>query len=230
VAAVAASLAGAAGLVVAVRASGSKRLARAVAWGLAAGCWGTEGFLLAWYALVHEVPWQWLLPLHLCDLALLLGPLALLTANRFLCELLYFWGIGGAVQALLQPLVTWGFPSVQCSCFFLAHAFIVASALYAPLVLRWRPTRWSVLRVWLATNAYALLVVAPVNWMLDTNYLFLHWKPRTPSLLDLMPPWPWYIPVLDLLALLVLALCYLPFRSGIRSGDVVPCGQEKDEP
>jgi hypothetical integral membrane protein (TIGR02206 family) len=183
---------------------------RVVRWALAVGCLVSEGTLLAWWAWAEDVPLRYLLPLHLCDLALLIAPVALLTANRFAYELLYFWGIGGAIQALLTPNITTGFPGFRCMFFFLAHGLLVASALYATVVMRLRPTGWSVLRVWLVTNAYGLLIL-PVNYALDTNYLFIMRKPPTPSLLDLMGPWPWYLVVLDVVALLVLSLCYLPF-------------------
>ena len=35
-------------------------------------------------------------------------------------------------------------------------------------------------------------------------------KPDIASLLDVLPPWPWYIPVLLLLAVLFLGIAYLP--------------------
>jgi len=125
-------------------------------------------------------------------------------------ELLYFWGIGGALQAIATPILGWGFPDPSCIAYFLGHGLILATALYATAVMRLRPVPRSILRVWLLTNAYALAII-PLNLALDTDYLFLMWKPATPSLLDLMGPWPWYWATLDIAALVVILLCYAPF-------------------
>ncbi|KAA3662494.1 MAG: hypothetical protein DWQ04_13345, partial [Chloroflexi bacterium] len=53
--------------------------------------------------------------------------------------------------------------------------------------------------------------VGVVNWLLGSNYLFIARKPDTASLLDVLPAWPCYIPVLLLLAVLFLGIAYLPF-------------------
>jgi len=185
------------------------RIDRALRWTLAIACLAAEVNDLVWL-LGSGLPLRHLLPLHLCDISILLAPVVLLTANRTVYELLYFWGIGGAVQAIATPIVWWGFPDPSCVLFFLGHGLILTSALYATAVMRLRPAPRSILRVWLITNAYGLAIIA-LNWALDTNYLFLNWKPATPSLLDLMGPGHWYWLPLDLVALVVILLCYLPF-------------------
>lgn len=196
-------------LVWAVRRSGSRRFDWATRCALAGGCLAGEVYMLIW--------WSWaggrlvdLLPLHLCDLSVVLAPIVLLTGHRLCYELLYFWGFGGAMQGLLTPNVAWGFPHIRCVCCFLLHALIVTSALYATVVMRRRPTPWSLLRAWLIANAYALLLI-PANLAMGTNYMFLLGKPATPSLLDVMGPWPWYLVVGSLVGLIVMGLCYLPF-------------------
>jgi len=198
-----------AALVWAVRRSGSRRLDRATRWALAAACAGGELFLLAWW-LAHGARLANLLPLHMCDVTVVLAPVVLLTGHWLCYELLYFWGFGGAVLALLTPAVSWGFPAVHCVCFFALHGLIVASALYATVVMRLRPTLRSLLRAWLLAIAYGLLLI-PANLAMGTNYMFVLEKPRTPSLLDAMGPWPWYILVASLVALVAMGLCYLPF-------------------
>ena len=80
-----------------------------------------------------------------------------------------------------------------------------------PLGLGWRPTKGAVKRVFLLILAYAAMAMA-VNYLLGTNYGFLAAKPEEASLLDVMPSWPWYIPVLIGLAALMFWLLSLPFR------------------
>lgn len=208
--AVAVSLGAAAGLAAGVRASGSARLDRVVRWLLAAACLLYEVSALAWRGQGELGGLAGVLPLHLCDLSLLLAPVVLLTAHRDAYELLYFWGIGGAAQSLATPTLIDGFPARTCVFFFFGHALIIASALYTTVVLRLRPVPRSLPRVWLITTTYGLLVL-PVNFWLETNYLYIAGKPLTPSVLDCLGPWPWYILSLQPIVVVVLVLCYLPF-------------------
>ena len=53
--------------------------------------------------------------------------------------------------------------------------------------------------------------VALADGLLKVNYGFLRAKPSHASLYDLMPAWPWYIPVVVVLALVAVLVCYLPF-------------------
>ncbi|HPD14147.1 MAG TPA: TIGR02206 family membrane protein [Planctomycetota bacterium] len=200
------AVAGGLALALWVRKAGTPRLDRAARWALAVAC---VAFEAAGIALTG------VLPLHLCDISILVAPVVLLTGNRYAFELLYFWGVGGAPQALAQPPLFSGFPAPICIAFFLGHGLILASAFYATLAMRLRPTPRSVIRVWLLTNAYGLLII-PVNLALGTNFLFIMRKPQTPSLLDLMGPYPYYMLVLDALALVVFGLCYLPFWAADR--------------
>jgi len=196
-------------LVVAVRRAGSPRLERATRWALAGVVAGGELFLITWL-LTHGIPLRRVLPLHICDVALVLGPVVLVTGHWFCFELLYFWGLSAAPMALLMPGVTVGFPAVTCVCFFGLHGLILTSALYATAVMRLRITARSLVRAWLLCNAYALLLL-PINALLGTNYMYVSHKPDTASLLDVMGPWPWYILVGSLVGLIAMCLCYLPF-------------------
>ncbi|NQT87303.1 TIGR02206 family membrane protein [bacterium] len=205
--AVAASLACGALLVWAGRRS--ERVARVAPWGLALACLGCEAYLgLHWQQ--RGYGWRDLLPLHLCDTTLLLAPIVLVTRNRVCYELLYFLGIPGAVVALATPALHHGYPSAVCLCFFGAHALILTSAVYATRVMRLRPTPGSILRAWGIGTIFAALVAA-LNPLLGTNYMFLHHKPTTPSLLDALGPWPWYIVAANGIALLAMCVCYAPF-------------------
>jgi hypothetical integral membrane protein (TIGR02206 family) len=69
----------------------------------------------------------------------------------------------------------------------------------------------AVRRVFLATAGWAALA-AVGNALTGGNYMFLRERPETPSLLDYLGPWPWYILSAALLALALFALLDLPFR------------------
>jgi len=149
-------------------------------------------------------------PLQLCDAALFLTVWALWSARPAVSELSYFWGIGGGLQAVLTPDVRFGFPNYWWVTFFVTHGGIVLSAVYLAVTGRVAPTPRSVWRVWGLANLYAASA-GVANWAFGTNYGYLAHKPMQPSVLDYCGSWPWYILVMEVVALGVLFLAYVPF-------------------
>ena len=66
-------------------------------------------------------------------------------------------------------------------------------------------------RVYVVTAIYSFALIAPLNLVLDTNYVYLRHKPAGASLLDYLGPWPWYMAVVAVLAWLFFAAAYAPF-------------------
>ena len=153
---------------------------------------------------------KYMLPLHLCDIGAIVAGIMLINRNYRLYEITYFWAFGGTLQALLTPELQKGFPSVDYFFYFFSHGVIIVSAIYATVLFVYRPTLRSIPRTFLVTLFYAV-VIAPVNWLLDTNYLYLCRKPFAPSLLDYLGPWPWYLLALIPVALAFFFLYYSPF-------------------
>jgi hypothetical integral membrane protein (TIGR02206 family) len=73
-----------------------------------------------------------------------------------------------------------------------------------------RPTLSSFKRIFIWTNIY-MAVIFFVNRAIGSNYLFIAEKPPSPTLMDALSPWPWYIPQLELLAFAILFVLYIPF-------------------
>ncbi len=151
-----------------------------------------------------------LLPLHMCTLAIYLSAWMLITHNRRVFEVVYFWGLGGSTQALLTPDLLEGFPALSYLLFFFGHGATVVCIFYAMIVFRFRPHLESIPRVMLITAGTAAAAFA-VNLLFDTNFMYLMAKPVRPSLLDWFGPWPWYLLGLVSLSLLSFVLLYLPF-------------------
>jgi uncharacterized membrane protein YwaF len=59
-------------------------------------------------------------------------------------------------------------------------------------------------------NIYVVIVYF-INNAIGSNYLMINGKPNTPSLLDLLPPWPVYILYMEAIGLITILLLYLPF-------------------
>ena len=156
------------------------------------------------------------LPLHMCSIAVVLSIVLLLTRTRLSYELTYFWGLAGTSNAIVTPELVEGFPNYHFFQYFISHAGIVATALFATFGLGMRPDFRSLMRAFLYLNALAA-VLALVNLALDSNYLYLCEPPVTASPF-LFLPWPWYLIWLEVLALGFFALLYLPvYLGGVRS-------------
>ncbi|MCE7870809.1 TIGR02206 family membrane protein [bacterium CPR1] len=157
------------------------------------------------------------LPLHLCDLVVLICLWAVLSPSQGSFELAYYWGLAGALQALLQPDISQGlgFPSWYYMEYFLGHGMIFAAVLYLMAAYRLRPHPGSVLRAMLALNLYAL-VVGALDFAFGWNYGYLCSKPASSSLMDYLGPWPFYLLGLEVLSAINFLLLWLPWR--VREG------------
>lgn len=162
--------------------------------------------------------WQTLLPLHLCDAAMVLALVSLLWPRRGPVEILYFWAVAGSGLAMLTPDLPWGFPRWEFVVFFGLHGLVLVAAVVLVFGLGLRPRRGAPGRALLATLALAA-VAGAVNVALGLNFMFLRAKPLTPTLLDHMGPWPVYIGVATGLAFVLFHLLALPFRREWRSAE-----------
>jgi hypothetical integral membrane protein (TIGR02206 family) len=149
-------------------------------------------------------------PCHLCDLAAILGIIALFTHKRALFELVYFWGLAGTLQGLITPALSQDWPHPRYFLFFVNHGGVVITALYGVLGLGFIPRAEAKWRAWFFILLY-VAVVGVFNWVVGSNYGFLCRKPDTASLFDALGPWPWYIGTTLLLALIIFFLLDLPF-------------------
>jgi hypothetical integral membrane protein (TIGR02206 family) len=151
------------------------------------------------------------LPLELCSVTLLLSILMLIFRSRWLYPIILFAGIGGALQAVLTPNLAYAFPHYRFIHFFVAHSAIILAALYMTWIEGLKPTWKSVGGAMLFLNGLALIV-----WIVDdalgANYMFLAGKPSTPSILDVLGPYPLYILAEEAIALLFFSLLMLLFE------------------
>lgn len=150
------------------------------------------------------------IPLELCDASLWLVIASLVTLKPAIFDVAYYWAIGGATQSLFTPNLVNPTPFLSVQ-FFVDHGLIVCATLYLVWSGQARPRPGSVARSLITANIYAVLV-GSFDIIYRTNYMFLRSKPPTPSLLDILGPWPWYILVCEVVASGLFLLLYLPFR------------------
>lgn len=178
---------------------------------LAAAMVTQELGLHLWMWLTDQWSLQLMLPLHACSVLIWLGAVMLVTRNYTIYEFAYFIGIGGAIQALITPDAgIYGFPHYRAFQVMLSHGMLITAAIYMTVVEGFRPRLTSIFRVIIGINLY-MVPVGIVNWLLGSNYLFIAYKPLTPSLIDVLGPWPWYILSLEGMGIATILLLYLPF-------------------
>jgi hypothetical integral membrane protein (TIGR02206 family) len=173
-----------------------------------------------WMVLLHGKGWLGVdneFPLNLCDWATIATVTTLFWPNQRTYELAYFWALAGTLQGMLTPDVQLDYPDTQFLLFFVFHGGIIAGVLYLTFGLKMRPYPESLPRVIGWTLLYAG-VAGLFDWVAGANYALLRAKPPYPTILDLMPPWPWYIAVLIAMGLVSMAIYYAPFFILDRTG------------
>jgi hypothetical integral membrane protein (TIGR02206 family) len=164
-----------------------------------------------WHLFTGTWTIQEMLPLHLCSVLVWSGAYMLIRKHTGIYEFAYLIGIAGALQALLTPdLGIYDFPHFRYYQTFISHGLLITAPIYMTVVEGLRPYPRSLRNIALWGNVY-LIVVTLLNFAIGSNYLFTAHKPATASLLDVLPAWPWYIAVIELLAAAFVLLFYLPF-------------------
>jgi hypothetical integral membrane protein (TIGR02206 family) len=166
------------------------------------------------------------LMLQMCGLSILLIPVMMFSdsprVRQFLFDVLYFWGIGGAIQALIAPDIgTSGFPAFRYFAFFISHGLIIACSTLMAAAGGVRLTFRSFVRAFAVTNLLllpvygidqALRLIPPYD---AGNYFVLGYPPPTGSLVDVFVevfgPAPRYVVGLELMGIAVFLLLYLPW-------------------
>lgn len=170
----------------------------------------SEFGIIIWSIWIGNWDIRYNLPLQLCTISLYLCVYMLITKNRTVFEIVYFFGLSGALQALITPDLFYTFPHFRFIHFFIAHFSIVLSILYMVWIEKFQITFRSFVKSFITLNAIALIAII-VNFITGANYMFLARKPTNASLIDFLGPYPWYILSLELIAIIMFGILYMPF-------------------
>ena len=156
------------------------------------------------------------LPINICSVSLILVFFLFVTENKYLFNLLYFWGVIGSLYALFFPNILQNFPHFRFLEFFSAHGLIILSVFYFLFIKKFIITFREMITSYLITVGY-LLFVFIINLILKSNYLFLIKKPHFNSFFDLFGNF-YYLGLLTGVLFLYILL-YIPFyvRTKFRS-------------
>jgi len=157
------------------------------------------------------VSWKQVLPLQLCDWGMVVVIAAMWRKSERWFEVAYFWGIGGTLQAVLTPNLSFGFPDFRFLSFFVSHCGIIIGVVFLMLIRRYRPHPMSIVRVFLWSEIYFVITMI-ADWYTGFNYGFLLHKPEAFSILSfLSDSRPLYLLEMHGLALVFFLGLYVPF-------------------
>lgn len=151
-----------------------------------------------------------LLPLHLCNLTLILAILMMFTSSKIIFQPLYFWSIG-AVFAILTPEIKLGMKDFASMSFFITHFFILFAAVFGLIHFKFKVTKAGAIGSFIFLNIIALGTYF-LNKKLGTNYLYVNAPPSSASPVDFFGPWPYYIFSVEGIYIALTFILYLPFR------------------
>jgi hypothetical integral membrane protein (TIGR02206 family) len=165
------------------------------------------------------------LPLHVCDVTSLLAGIVLLLPRRPLRALLYFWGIGMSLQAIVTPEIAFEPDTVWFWMFWVSHAGIIAIAIYDIVARGYRPT-WPDFRLSVLAGLVYLAVVLTINISLGFNYGYVgNARPGEASIIDFLGPWPQRVVLMVALVIGFMALLMAPWhfaRKFAKGSDELP--------
>lgn len=151
-----------------------------------------------------------LLPLHMCNLTLIIAILTMLTKSQKLFQLTYYWCLG-ALFAVITPDIKYSFPHPLTLSFYITHFYLLFAAIYGILFFNFKPTFKGWVNSFITLNIFAFIIFF-INKKLGTNYLYVNRIPDFSSPLDYFGQWPYYIIVVEVIYLILTYGIYYPFR------------------
>ncbi len=188
--------------------------------------WANELAYQSYWMIVGGWSHSGSLMFQMCGLSIILIPICLFLKDsprrRYLADVLYFWGLGGAAQAILTPDIgASGFPSYRYFSFFISHGMIIVAVVALIASGSVKINLRSLARCILVSN----IVIVPM-YLLDRllalvppfapgNYFALGYPPPTGSPIDLLAkvfgPSPRYVIGLEIMGILVFLVLWLPW-------------------
>ena len=155
------------------------------------------------------------LPFHLCSINYFICIALLFHYKQGLAECLYYWGLAGGIHSLLTPELTVGSEGYNFYAYFIDHggmllviAFMIVHLNFVP-----RPKSW----LWVFGYTQLLVLgVGIINYIVGSNYMYLSAKPEVSNPF-LIGEWPYYILILEVVALVHFLVFYLPFTKKIKA-------------
>lgn len=151
------------------------------------------------------------LPLHVCDLLAIIASITMIYPNRRTSSLLYFCGLGLAIQAVVTPIGNQSPSSLRFWLFWLLHIGIIVSALYDLFVRYFRPNVKDLCFVILCDFVYVIAIL-PIDVLFGWNYGYIgNAVPASTTIIGVLGTWPQRVLWMILIVIALQIVLYLPW-------------------
>lgn len=151
------------------------------------------------------------IPLHLCNYLPFVLVWMYASKNRKVWATLFFWIVLGTSQANFTPSVEFSLFHYDAIRYWMVHLGLVLLALYPAVAWKWDLHKEDIYSTVIWLNVAAAIVFA-FNLLLGTNYMYLMAKPPGTTFYSILPAWPAYILVLEVILITWSLLVYRVFR------------------
>ena len=157
---------------------------------------------------IHIGDWtvQDFLPLHLCNISYFICILVLLNKIQWMYEWTLLLALPSALNALITPELIWGSNEWHIFEYYFMHGSLILVPFYLMFVMKYKLRILSWWKTFLRAQIVVLIVFL-LNLILDTNYMFLFFKPSVNNPL-IIGDWPFYILFVQLIGLLHILIIY----------------------
>jgi hypothetical integral membrane protein (TIGR02206 family) len=151
------------------------------------------------------------IPLHLCNFLPFILIWVYATGSRKVWGTVFFWIVLGVSQANLTPSVEFSLFHYDAIRYWMVHMGLVLLALYPAVIWKWDLKRNDLFRTvgWLNVAA---AIIYGLNLILNSNYMYLMAKPPGTTFFSILPAWPTYILVLEVILVVWSVMVYGLFK------------------
>jgi len=149
------------------------------------------------------------LPIGLCAFSLFMSIYVLFTKSWKVFEIAYFWSLGGLVSVLF-PDILFGPDRFRYYQFLLSHMIFFWGFMYMMFVHGYIPTNKSFKKSFLLLLGMVTIVIIPLNFAWNANFMYLRTPGDTPFLLFDGHGYLFYAVACITLSALVIAAWYSP--------------------
>ncbi len=138
------------------------------------------------------------IPLHMCNFLPFVMVVVYAIKSRAIWATVFFWIILGVSQANFTPSVQYSLFQYDAIRYWMVHMGLVLLAFYPAISWKWELELKDVVRTIIWLNIAALIIYG-LNLLLNSNYLYVMGKPPGTTFFSILPEWPTYILVLEVI-------------------------------